>query len=121
MTKEKMRVKLAEWAGIEVPVFGCDLDNECYCDCLEVYNETMASIPNYPEDLNALQSLEEKLTDEQWNHYCNHLSLIANGELCDGEFGTYRIRKMMALNAENKCIAMSKTLGLWEEERKDMK
>lgn len=116
MTKEKMRVKLAEWAGWTLinatgkqPVGMNPYKTGSACSRVD-------TLPNYPEDLNAVHSLEEKLSPEQHLNFAYQLYLVCKAENPNRALIVARI----SATAHQRCEALLKTLGLWEKEGKEM-
>lgn len=98
MTKHEMNLALAEWGGWEpsLEIHGCFRLHE--------NGWTVAALPEYTKDLNAVHRLLAKLNQSQRVTYSNILA-----EVVETQF-----EKIFA-TAIQQCEALLRTLGLWKE------
>lgn len=97
MTDERMRVKIAEFMHEGSQGY----KNGCRCpDCC-------ASMPNYPEDLNACHEMWQCLGWEEKNECIDHLREIVKDADCEVYFAT----------ARQRCEAFLRTIGQYEEDK----
>lgn len=110
MKPEQQRIKLAEWRGWMRGKWsvGARLQQPGWFNGKH-YAWTPTDLPNYLSDLNAVHELEKRLTDGQWNEYEKNLigACLLSGN-----------RRYHGATAAQRCEALLKTLGLWEEETK---
>ena len=108
MKPERMRIRLAEWAGWKKCVCG---DVHCGAWFPPDSDDPALDCPDYDYDLNAVRELEEKLlkfsqeqpTDALWKEYRICLEGICGACL------------VFHASAFQRCEALCKTLGLWED------
>lgn len=116
MTKEKLRLICAEldgWIWNELQVIrpnGTALARHRWMhDTLPNEDQLLNIIPNYPEDLNAVHELEEKLTPDNSPKgqisYDNILMRICGSH-----------QACVSAEALQRCEALVKLHGKWEEE-----
>lgn len=101
MKNEDINIAIAEACGLDVPEFCCDMDNECYIDCLEVWNDTISELPDYCNDLNAMHDLEENHMQDKYDRY----ESILKGLLGD-DWGY--------ATARQRAEAFLRTIGKWD-------
>lgn len=102
MNPEQQRIKLAEWDGwIPHPHHSRRWKYEEDGKTGWIDED---DLPNYPFDLNAVHELEKKVHDEKWISY---VKLLAKA--CEYQKG------FCHATAAQRCEALLKTLGLWEE------
>lgn len=109
MTSEAQRIALAKWMGwtctnTKYLTGLCPTDNVAKYTAIQIINGEvpLELIPNYPSDLNACHEVEVKLTNEQHKVFSDWLPIL---------------RKASATAAQ-RCEALCRALGLWEEESK---
>ena len=107
MTPERMRVKLAEWAGWKRCVCG---DSNCGAWFPPGSHDPELEPPDYCLDLNAVRKLERRLDDAQIEHYFNAMFAMPP------ESGCFADSYVMHASASGRCEALCRTLGLWEVE-----
>ena len=130
MTEQAQRVALAEWAGwklsddMEYCPYGAVFKTSInYPDCRRpafVKDGILCDangLPNYPNDLNAVHELEEKVKrDEQWDDYIEGLDAIVNLNIrMSRKFENWCLAHA---TAPQRCEALLCTLGLWKEKTK---
>jgi len=101
MTQEQKRIKLTESAGWEV--IGLTLCNVKPDKNGDPEIEPIAPLPDYFNDLNAVQELEKVLTEDQYDEYRHHL----------GKAVGYLWRGIFSATATQRADAIGKTLNLW--------
>jgi hypothetical protein len=100
MTPERMRVKLAEWAGYSP--CPCKIDGCTY------------GIPDYPSDLDAVRELERRLGgDQMFLYYQEIYWLVESIRSAGPEYPAQHY--LLHTSAPQRCEALLKTLGLWED------
>lgn len=99
MTDEEIRIKVAEamgWHAEKGTTVGHAPNGAFLCE-----------FPNYPEDLNAANEMEETLSEEERPVYVNNLYLIAlEYQKVTGKW------RYSSLPARQRCLAYLKTKGL---------
>lgn len=140
LTNDELRVVLARWDGIEPISFGWlafnpetqgiayqgdfKADVENWLDAgfrrrkVYVIKEDVR-FPDYPNDLNAIATLEAKLTDEEHGDYLARLHCIVHaldGKWYDTVRGSVltfeQMRKLHSASAQQRCRALVAVLGL---------
>jgi hypothetical protein len=122
MTPEQQRIAIAQscgWKGISQshligyapwrPKTYSDRVNTCPVDELECI--PLDPLPNYLNDLNAMNEAEKALTDAQFEDYFDELESqvpFARPQ--------HKRRHVCAATATQRAEAFLKTLGLWESE-----
>jgi hypothetical protein len=75
------------------------------------YENGMAQLPDYLNDLNAMHSAEKALTEHQWDEYERVLRLVCDG--CSYYEGAGK--ELLNATAAQRAEAFLRTLGKWEE------
>jgi hypothetical protein len=85
------------------------------CGWLKVHGHSVAGIPDYLNDLNAMHEAEKVLTDEiendEFERYCKKLSELCCPIKCGGSGCGFTITATASQRAE----AFLRTIGKWEE------
>lgn len=104
MTPEAQRIAIAEACGwkraFENPGWRWCRDGE------------FASLPDYPNDLNAMHEAEARLTDEQQPLYFDWLSITSGARIGESPLYAFTIATS---TAAQRAEAFLKTLGLWQD------
>ena len=95
LTDEEIRIKVAEAHG--TMRWSYALPTKCIG----------ASVPNYPEDLNACAEFEAKLTDKEWDVYSAEIVSLT---LWDRATDT--VKRILQATARQRCLAYLKTKGI---------
>lgn len=114
MTPDKQRVAIAEYCGLLKPPvckpsieqLEAILDSKSPMSVEILPNGEIRAIPDYLNDLNAIQQAWQCLGWEEKNEYIEHLKEIVEEADCEVYFAT----------AEQRCEAFLKTINLWSEE-----
>jgi len=132
MTGEKQRIKLAEWdewTQIEdvseslMMTYGFKVIG--YPPNLPIIGAKV-ELPDYPNDLNEVHRLEGKLTEDERDMYgeflnerLNIFEIITHHEGMTGLDGGFfeGLFFIAHATASQRCEALLKTLGLWEDEK----
>ena len=100
MTPERMREKLAEWRGYPA----------CKCGNASCTSGTK----DYPNDLNAIRELERELDEDEMHKYYQEIYWLVE-EMRNGMPERPADRYLLHVGPLQRCEALLKTLGLWEE------
>ena len=93
MTPEQQRIAIAE-----------------ACGWLKVHGHSVAGIPDYLNDLNAMHDAEETLQESQRVTYSNELyDLAVEHQLKTGKWS------YLSMTASQRAEAFLRTIGKWEE------
>jgi hypothetical protein len=124
MNPEKQRIKLAEWDGWKeaFPAKGQAHPETKRGGILLPYHwvnerthERVADLPDYLSDLNAVHELEKRLSRRDYWYYADiHLLDVVGRDNNARPFGGEQASARCATAAQ-RCEALLKTLGLWEE------
>jgi len=112
MTDEQMRIRLAYCAGFKDVEYrhGFDHDYVGYVD------GQATTVPDYLNDLNAVHELEMKLDGVDQSTYEAHLlDVVTPEDEVDNEDRNFYWFVVHA-SANQRCEALLKTLGLWEDD-----
>jgi len=115
MTNDEMRVVLAGWAN--------GLSKECIAGYNESHDpDAMAwhqyfAVPNFPESLDAVATLEARLTGPEWDRYTDELDRITRKEptaLPWKDMNPSRVIDAFLVHAkaDQKCRALVASLNL---------
>jgi hypothetical protein len=122
MTNDELRVVLAKWAGWRKDYECVDFNEQPVLAWRTPEGKggfDDSYLPNYPESLNAVATLEAKLTDKEYANYLAHLHCIVH-DLKDKWYDTVRgsvlnfeqIRPLLSTTPEQRCRALVATLNL---------
>lgn len=102
MTEQDINLALAKWAGTQTY-------HECQCadDCGRMIPN---KLPAYTTDLNAVHALEEKLSPEQQDSYCDFILPYDEDRAGYDEGWNY-----LHATAIQRCEALMRTLGLLKD------
>lgn len=119
MTKERMRVVIAEWMGFEK----CQhpLANNCTCNgeitplMIHPTSRAQEFVPNYPEDLNTIHEAERRMNINQLAQYADELDKICVPvHICP----LTHWEAVIMSTALQRCEALIRTIGRWEDDSK---
>jgi len=103
MTNDELRAVLARWAGWIYPGSSC-LIYESWDRWIPPKGEKGRKVPNFPKSLDAVATLEARLTHEQRMHYFGELATVTLNS------GVYRPE--ITATAEQRCRALVAALKL---------
>jgi hypothetical protein len=119
MTNDELRVVLAKWAGWRKDYECVDFNEQPVLAWRTPEGKggfDDSYLPNYPESLNAVATLEAKLTKDQWRPYVDALWKIVEhpknedrGEIWPLKAGYF---VLMSASAEQRCRALVAALNL---------
>jgi len=123
MTPEQQNIKLAGVFGIRKTRSGWLNYEPCVGDL------SWTSLPNFSEDLHAIQKLEAKLTHRQQELYADILTMIVFGHDFDEnqynldpdryigyiELPAEDVFKVITATATQRAEGLLRAMGLWEE------
>ena len=123
MTPERMNAKLAEWNGWEHHDHSPQgVGSECWATWTDPNGNWFMVPPNYCSCLNAVRELELKLRAAPGTyqpggiyHYVDELRKLA-GVDSDCDFNEGDVFEFMTATPQQRCEALLRTLGLWEDE-----
>lgn len=76
--------------------------------------ELIEQVPRYPSDLNAMRSVLETLTNDQWERYEADLwNIVAPGEIRQRAMPIRLRRALLCSTSEQQAEAFLRTLGKW--------
>jgi hypothetical protein len=105
MTEELQRIRIAE---------ACGFDKSHWLELKGgVVFGTSGSLPDYPNDLNAMHEAEKTLDDDLDLDYSENLEIATGARW--GANNSYDMSKYRSATARQRCEAFLKTLNLWEE------
>ena len=120
MKPERMRIKLAEWAGWKRAFVGWQPKGDPVPrGWHNPSGREKSDCPDYPNDLNAVRELETKLTLDQCRSYGRVLAAMAECDCWYGdeiELGGVELFCIAHLGPIYRCEALCRTLDLWEDE-----
>jgi hypothetical protein len=82
------------------------------CGWLKVHGHSVAGIPDYPFDLNAMHEVEKVLTDDQWPIYRDEIRLVVLGPI---RMVSDWCKSDIHATAAQRAEAFLRTIGKWEE------
>ena len=97
MTREQQRIAIAEACGWTIKHKGL------WVEALQKY----ACLPDYLNDLNALNEVEKTMNNNDWWKFVEHLTNICGGGTALG----------ISATASQRAEAFLRTIGKWEESR----
>lgn len=116
MTPDQINRKIAEVCGWTFPCKHCakfgmttQWRNPSDTGCVEP-----SQLPNYFGDLNSVAEAEKILTDEQFQSYYEQRYWEAAKQTPSADYIKYK-RIWLSSTAPQRCEALLRTLGLWEE------
>lgn len=104
MTPEQQRLALAKWAGFKM------------CPVHLAYECCGNRVPDFLNDLNAVHELMARLDSAQYDGesgFTQTLAMVTQGP--NAPINGWRFRPMQEATAAQRCEALLRTLGLWED------
>ena len=120
MNETEQRLTIAKWMGHDVSYVEFALehfkDRDGYPDAIF----TLAKVPDFTNDLNAVHSAVSKLTREQYDAddgFTYHLARIVHGP--DADDVGWNFYELQEATAAQRTEALLRTLGLWTDAKEE--